>query len=160
MTPESKVRVVIFVPVDMAARCAELAERHRASRSEVYRLAIERGLRDVRPALKRLERARPANYRPARGGGSPKQRAARAARHAAPDGAYASLSGYGRSFLSVSPGCDREDARVALEAQAKVLDLDGPDGDAIVDQVLGELFTEEAGTGAEPQNDGAVLPPD
>ena len=60
----SKIRTVIFVPVALAERCAALASRHRASRSEVYRLAIEHGIKHVRPALKRLERQRPETYRP------------------------------------------------------------------------------------------------
>ena len=157
-----KARVVIFVPLSVAERCQALATRHKASKSEVYRLAIEAGLKSVRPALQRLARNRPESFQPSRGGGT-----GRAAPSSAPTSAgavgedvHAQVLAYGQRLVSVSPGTEREDARVVLEAQARVLGVPADDVDQTVDEVLGELF---AGTGPappDPADAGTALPPD
>ncbi|MDE2906571.1 MAG: hypothetical protein OXQ28_10865 [Acidobacteriota bacterium] len=158
----SKVRTVIFVPVPLAERCAALASRHRASRSEVYRLAIEHGLKHVRPALKRLERTRSQSYRPARGGGL--QPGTKSRRRdplvVAEEGVYARLLDYGHSFLSVSPNAERDDVRVALATEAKLLEADDDGLDDVLDEILGELFSEEGSPPPVDASDDAVLPPD
>ena len=118
-----KIRAVIFVTAPVAERCAALAARHRASRSEVYRLAIEHGLKHVKPALKRLERIRPESYRSARGGGLRPGSRSRATNRAVvgEEGVYARLLDYGHSYLSVSPTAERDDVRVALATEAKLV---------------------------------------
>ena len=158
----SKIRAVIFVPVPLAERCAALATRHRASRSEVYRLAIEHGLKHVRPALRRLERQRPETYRPARGGGSKAAgRGSRSFSGVSTEAAvYNRLLSYGQSYLSVSPDADRDDVRVALATEAKILEV-GDDGvGGLLDDVLGELFSVEGSGRAVPSGDPVALPPD
>ena len=160
--PGSKIRTVIFVPTLLAERCAALAARHRASRSEVYRLAIEHGLKHVRPALKRLERTRPESYRPARGGGlqsGPRSRTP--GRAAVPEGGvYARLLDYGHSYMSVSPNAERDDVRVALATEAKLLQAPDDGLDGLIEEVLGELFSDEGLSHPADGGDDAVLPPD
>lgn len=158
---EPKARVVVFLPTAVIQRCAALATRYRASRSEILRIAIERGLKDVRPVLRRLERQRPASYQATRGGGSTSSgRARRSTSAPEPVRIYDQLLRYGQSLLSVSPGCDREDARVPLEAQAKVLGADPAALPDLLDDVLSQLFSEEPSTAAVQEGDAGVLPPD
>ena len=99
-------------------------------------------------------------YRAARGGGS--RRPAVVSR-STPKGSpstdlYEQVLAYGKTFLSVTPGCCRDDARVVLEAQARVLGVPADLIDELVDEVLAELFC-EVGPGGGDDN-GAVLPPD
>ena len=157
-----KIRTVIFIPVSVAERCAALASRHRASRSEVYRLAIEHGIKHVRPALKRLERTRPESYRPARGGGLQSGTRSRPTDRpvAAAGGVYPRLLDYGHSYLSLSPNAERDDVRVALATEAKLLQAPEEGLDDLLDDVLGELFSDEGSSPPADGADGAVLPPD
>ncbi|MCY4123305.1 MAG: hypothetical protein OXG72_20545 [Acidobacteria bacterium] len=157
-----KIRTVIFVPAALAERCAALASRHRASRSEVYRLAIEHGLKHVRPALKRLERTRPDSYRPARGGGLQPGTRSRPTDRAVvgEEGVHARLLDYGHSYLSVSPNAERDDVRVALATEAKLLQAPDAGLDNLLDDVLGELFSDEGSPQPADADNDAVLPPD
>lgn len=159
---EPKARVVVFLPTAVIQRCAALATRYRASRSEILRIAIERGLKDVRPVLRRLERQRPESYQATRGGGSTSSGRARRSTPSPPEPVriYDQLLRYGQSLLAVSPGCDREDARVPLEAQAKVLGADPAALPDLLDDVLSQLFSEERSTAAVQEGDAGVLPPD
>ena len=157
-----KIRAVIFVTAPVAERCAALAARHRASRSEVYRLAIEHVLKHVKPALKRLERIRPESYRSARGGGLRPGSRSRATNRAVvgEQGVYARLLDYGHSYLSVSPGAERDDVRVAVATEAKLIQAPQAGLDELLDEILGELFTDEGSSPLADPADAAVLPPD
>ena len=157
-----KIRAVIFVTAPVAERCAALAARHRASRSEVYRLAIEHGLKHVKPALKRLERIRPESYRSARGGGLRPGSRSRATNRAVvgEEGVYARLLDYGHSYLSVSPTAERDDVRVALATEAKLVQAPEAGLDELLDEILGELFSDEGSGPIADGGDDAVLPPD
>jgi len=73
---------------------------------------------------------------------------------------YNRLVSYGQSYLSVSPDADRDDVRVALATEAKLLEV-GDDGlGGLLDDVLGELFSDEGSVQAVPSGDAAALPPD
>ena len=54
----ARVRTVVFLDADTIAKCNDLGARYRASRSEVLRISVELGLKEVRPALRRLQRLR------------------------------------------------------------------------------------------------------
>lgn len=129
----SRTREVIYVDPATAKRAAQLAARHRASKSEVYRLAIEEGFKSVRPALKRLQRTRPPTYRAARGGGASASAAASIA--SSQLGAYDQLLAYGNTYWSLLDEPDRDALNTALLAYADVLGL-YDDAESMIESVL------------------------
>ena len=155
----ARVRTVVFLDADTIAKCNDLGARYRASRSEVLRISVELGLKEVRPALRRLQRVRAADYKPARGGGSTPSAPAASSAPVLPGSPYQQLLAYGNSFLAMSEDNSPAALRAALGAHAQVLGFPDEDVAATIEQVLEAVLGDDAlGDGAD--GDASPLPPD
>ncbi len=154
----SRTREVIYVDPAIAKRVAQLAARHRASKAEVYRLAIEAGFRHIRPALKRLERSRPPTYRAARGGGS--SASAPASVTVSELGTHDQLLAYGNMYLSLFDAPDRDVLYAALLAHAEALGLDDDDLESMIESVLNAVSGAGGGEPIISDDDDPPLPGD
>ena len=149
-----KVKVVMFVSPVLALRYTELAEKYGISRSELYRMTLDRGYRSTLEWCGRQHQALSA--RDVDEGSSESSAAGGSAAPSAPAGSVGSdasplvqLRHYARVLFQQDLEIGEESFRSAVSAQAMVLGFGSKQGAGFVDGLVSEMFAQSAEGGAE-----------
>ena len=147
------VRIPVFVTSEQSSRSRLLATKYSCSRSEVLRLAIGRGLRDIVPELRRLHREKLASNE----ADTLSESTALSPPAGGPDVAD-QLKEYALALRRAGGPRSEAELRLVLTAQAKILRVSPPELDDVVDEVISALPSD--GT-VEPASDvDPMEPPD
>ena len=150
-----KQRMVLYVSREHAGRCIQLARKYGTSRSDVVRLALDRGLDLIVPQLRRAHAER---LESALDGGA----AVPVALPSAAAGADAAdqLREYAQTLRQVSGPRAVPELRGLLTVQAKVLRVPPHEVEDVVEEVLSSLPSEEMPAGASAALVNPHEPPD
>ena len=144
MAKEAKVRVVAFVPSTLVEQYAELSRVYGISRSELYRMALQRGYRPIEAWCRRsretfLGDAEGSDGASTASGSAPESGSARSP--------VEQLSEFCRVLVDQDPDMGVEQVRSMAKAQAAVFGVPAVDLDDVVASAIGRLFPAEVGGG-------------
>ena len=136
MSRETKVRVVAFVSSTIAEQYAQLSRKFGISRSELFRMALQRG---YRPLASWCEKTRETFV--GDGGGSAESGSDQPSRPVASPAAQ--LSEFCRVLVDQDPELGVDQVRAMARAQSAVVGVPSADADEVVAGVLEQLFPSE-----------------
>ena len=142
MPRDAKVRVVVYVSSTLAEQYAELSRAYGISRSELYRMAVQRGYRPIEAWCRRSRETFLADHERAidastASGSVPEPGPARSP--------LEQLEEFCRVLVDQDPDLGVEQVRSMAKAQAAVFGVPGAELDGVVGSVIGRLFPAEVG---------------
>lgn len=151
MGSAGKVRVVAFVPAAVAEQYAELSKRYGISRSELFRMALQRGYRSIAMWCERNQEEFSGAVDHSASVSSDRKSAASAPTPAA------RLLEYCRVLVEQEPDIGVEQVRAMAKAQSAVLGVPTERADEVVGSVLGQLFPAELPESGDGSGSGGAV---
>ena len=150
MARDVKTRVVAFVSASVADQYMRLSRRFGISRSELFRMALQRGYKSIAAWCERTREDFVAGE-VAESGSVPSSSDPVPAASAAP---VAKLSDYGRVLVDQDPDLGVDQVRAMLMAQSAVFGVPADEVDELVAAVIEQLFPAEVGGSGEGDGGG------
>ena len=142
MSGDAKVRVVAFVSSTIAEQYAALSRRFGVSRSELVRMALQRGYRSIASWCEKHRAEFDVGSGGLAGPGSDRQ-------DASASSPIAMLSDYCRVLVDQEPDLGIDQVRVMATAQAAVFGVSSERSDEVVASALEQLFPAQLENGGD-----------
>ena len=136
-----KVKVFAFISENLLGKYTALSEECGVSRSELYRLTLERGLEETSEWCREIYGTRRRSVHPVRRG-APASAVSSAAQALPVEGAepVEVLSAYAKALFGHDPDLSDENFRHMVTAQAVVVGVLSERVEAVVDELVGRYF--------------------
>ena len=136
MSRQAKARVVAFIPSAIADQYATLSTRYGVSKSELYRMVLQRGYRPIAAWCEQTRQTFVGDE-----GGSVSSATGRKGHQVASP--VAQLSEFCKALVQQEPDLRVDQVRAMARAQAAVLGVSAAKSDDIVAMVIEQLFPPE-----------------
>ena len=144
MPRDAKVRVVVYVSSTLAEQYAELSRVYGISRSELYRMAVQRGYRPIEAWCRRSRETFLAEHERAIDASTASASVPELGSARSP---VDQLSEFCRVLVDQDPDLGVEQVRSMAKAQAAVFGVPAVQLDGVVGSVIARLFPAEVGGG-------------